>query len=94
MELAIYMMKKTTREYGKEECMQAIEKIPECSCGMVAETYCAGCGEPLCSHCGSIEISSFDPKTIEVKYFCEKCKDDPAKNPWGKVYWEELAARY
>ncbi|MBN2299517.1 MAG: hypothetical protein JXM72_13025 [Deltaproteobacteria bacterium] len=74
--------------------MQAIEKVAKCSCGIVAETFCAGCGDLLCSHCGSIEISSFDPNTIEVKYFCDKCRLDPKKNPWGTLYWEELASLY
>lgn len=79
---------------GKGEDMQATEKIIKCECGMIAETFCAGCSEVLCRHCGSVEISSFDPKNIEVKYFCEKCRNDPAKNPWGALYWEELSSLY
>jgi hypothetical protein len=78
----------------KEDAMQAAEKIAECACGITTEIICAGCGEPLCNHCGTAEISSFDPKNVEVEYYCEKCKQDPAKNVWGTLYWENLVSKY
>ena len=74
--------------------MQAAEKLAECVCGISTEISCAGCGKPVCKHCGIDQIVSFDPKNVKVEYYCEKCFHDPSKNVWGTLYWENIVSLY
>jgi len=74
--------------------MQAAEKLAECLCGITTEKICAGCGKPVCNHCGIEQICSFDPKNIKVEYYCATCAQDPSKNVWGTLYWETIASLY
>jgi len=81
----------TTTKGGK---MQPARKLNECACGTQIETSCEGCGAPVCRHCLHQEIDSRDLKTILISTYCQRCKDDPAMNTWGTLYWDKLVALY
>jgi len=75
--------------------MLAARKIEEtCTCGTFPETYCEGCGEPLCGDCMKIEVTGIGTKRISQKIFCSKCHADPRVNVWGTEYWPRLSALF
>ncbi|MGC9324638.1 MAG: hypothetical protein ACP5G0_07820 [Desulfomonilia bacterium] len=74
--------------------MQAAKKLNECACGIQTETYCDGCGAPVCRHCWHIEVCSADPNTVSISYYCPKCKENEKKNIWGNLYWDQFVALY
>ncbi|HVN71653.1 MAG TPA: hypothetical protein VMU10_06510 [Desulfomonilia bacterium] len=74
--------------------MQPARKLETCSCGIHTETACTGCGTLVCRHCSSQEITTHDPKNITITFYCPECKENPKKNPWGTLYWENLSALY
>jgi hypothetical protein len=79
---------------AKEGKMQPARKLNECACGTQIETSCEGCGAPVCRQCLHQEINSRDLKTIFISTYCQRCKDDPAINSWGTLYWDKLVALY
>jgi hypothetical protein len=81
----------TTAKEGK---MQPARKLNECACGTQIETSCEECGAPVCRYCLHQEIESRDLKTILISTYCQRCKDDPAINTWGTLYWDKLVALY
>lgn len=74
--------------------MQPALKLIVCACGVQTETICVGCGAPVCRQCSHQEITSRDLRTIEIRTYCQKCKDDPKKNTWGTLYWDNLFSLY
>jgi hypothetical protein len=74
--------------------MQPARKLDVCTCGIHTETSCMGCGTPVCGRCSHREITTNDPKNIIVAYYCPACAQDPKKNTWGTLYWQNLTALF
>jgi len=74
--------------------MQPALKPQTCQCGLYLDLACAGCARPVCPECSHVEITSLDTRHITVSRFCPACAGNPAKNPWGTLYWENARALY
>jgi hypothetical protein len=61
------------------------DKKQICSvCGKAqVKTECDNCGTSICGDCCKFEIWGSGAEDLTARYFCPKCKEDPAVNPWG-----------
>jgi hypothetical protein len=62
---------------GKETCG---------ACGKRnAVVYCNGCGIPLCESCRNFDMMPHGCSSVDVLFFCSKCRDDIDINPYGGI---------
>jgi len=61
----------------------------EVTCGVCgkrnAVVYCNGCGIPLCENCRNFDMMPHGCSSVDVMFFCSKCRDDIDINPYGGI---------
>jgi hypothetical protein len=93
MDLAYHQVT-TKAGVTKEKIMQRALKLDTCDCGRHLDFACSKCAQPVCPTCSHVEIVSLDTSHILVSRYCAACAQDPARNPWGGIYWEGLRSLF